>query len=481
MKYRDGRITISALIERSFIMAIISVVVIVIISTFYINQRSLQESREVKLEKIHEILSSLIAPVLSISDVSEVRKLLQLASSKEEIFAVVDNTGNVLMPDYSNLNLVDPFLSGKNFQYDCNNLHATYRVIGQKSYWVNCTQIKSDNFLHQKNPAYLLSFSSYKWIYLAPILITFLVLVTAILVFLIIWFRQLIYRRLMSPLVLLGNKIINSDKLKHEVFDNIDSNQSAPYEIYAIEKSFNSLLKSLKSMYQLQTEAEKKTALFDLAAKVAHDIRSPVAVLEMTLSVFAEGCPPELISIQTQAIQNIRDIAESLLLEHRSNKDIISDASSLSTSNQPAETIILTSIVEKMIILKKQEWLANPCEIEFVSNEATVEIMLPLSANSLLRMLSNLMNNAYEAMGQIKKIVISIEKTNNETILSITDNGAGIPEDKINLVLNGASLKANGNGLGLSSAKKLIESIGGKLLLTSEVNIGTRISLIFAK
>ena len=46
------------------------------------------------------MLSQLIVPSLVISDLSEVRRLLYMASGDEETFLVVDNDGNIVMPDY---------------------------------------------------------------------------------------------------------------------------------------------------------------------------------------------------------------------------------------------------------------------------------------------------------------------------------------------------------------------------------------------
>ena len=98
--------------------------------------------------------------------------------------------------------------------------------------------------------------------------------------------------------------------------------------------------------------------------------------------------------------------------------------------------------------------------------------------NELRRILSNLLNNAYEALHNDGKISILLSFSNNFIFISITDNGQGIPLDKMDVVLQGYSLKHAGKGIGLYSAKKYVESFsGGQLILNSEQYKGTEVTL----
>jgi len=64
-------------------------------------------------------------------------------------------------------------------------------------------------------------------------------------------------------------------------------------------------------------ESEKKIALLDLAASVAHDIRSPLAAMEMILRLISKDIPTAQCSLLCDAIQSVRDISNNLLVRYR--------------------------------------------------------------------------------------------------------------------------------------------------------------------
>ena len=67
----------------------------------------------------------------------------------------------------------------------------------------------------------------------------------------------------------------------------------------------------------------------------------------------------------------------------------------------------------------------------------------------------------------------------NIIIISIKDHGCGINRENFDAILTGTSFKVNGNGIGLSTANKFMNSIDGKLTINSIINNGTTITLQF--
>jgi len=63
--------------------------------------------------------------------------------------------------------------------------------------------------------------------------------------------------------------------------------------------------------------------------------------------------------------------------------------------------------------------------------------------------------------------------------LQIHDSGLGIPKNQLRHVLNGSSLKHTGEGLGLTGAKKYMSDLGGEIKLSSKLNEGTAVTLLF--
>lgn len=236
-------------------------------------------------------------------------------------------------------------------------------------------------------------------------------------------------------------------------------------EIAKLASSFNKMVETLQTSQTNLIESEKKAALWDLAARVAHDISSPIATMEISLQLIDERHFEKEFSIVRSAIQRMRSIADNLLNQYR---------------NQPQfSPIILKTLLEDVALLKQREWLNQDCELilNFDSISETDQIIG--DAMEISRMLSNLLNNAIEASVLPARIMMNVRKEINYFLIDISDNGAGISEEKIDEYLNGKSSKHPGQGLGLSSAKKYMESIGGDLLLTSQLGKGTTITLTF--
>lgn len=118
---------------------------------------------------------------------------------------------------------------------------------------------------------------------------------------------------------------------------------------------------------------------------------------------------------------------------------------------------------------------------EFESSDET--IMAWFDANQLEKVFYNLISNAFKYVDSKGKIAVEINKKDEKVIISVIDNGAGIPEKDIEKIFerfyqsdnktnNPSSL--TGTGIGLSLAKGIIELHKGRIFVESEVNVGSR-------
>lgn len=253
-------------------------------------------------------------------------------------------------------------------------------------------------------------------------------------------------------------------------------------EIAELADTFNKMIQSLKISQIRLVESEKKTALLDLAASVAHDIRSPLAAMEMTLSIISNNIPITQRALLSDAIQSVRDIANNLLIRYRQSEPEINSCKhkheTIRDDGNIPRYLLLSNIIESIISQKRQEWQNNPCNISLTVSSKAKSIWIHCVPNDLKRNLSNLLNNAYESLDKCREIHLELDYK-NQLLLRIKDNGIGIPTHQIQNVLLGKSLKHNGKGLGLSNAKQYMENIKGKLILSSIHNEGTEITLMF--
>lgn len=467
--------TIRSLIERSFVFAMASILLITTIVSLYLNQSNLQDRRASNLQKIHEILSNFITPALMISDVTEMRRLLQLASGNDETFVVIDNNKSILMPDYEKISLVKSVINVKTGLVDCDHLHTIYKRINGDGYWVNCTLLtRQDMLSNGERLGMLISFSANKWLFFSPMMLYLIGIAIFSLLLITVWFRQILHRKLLRPLVILEAQIANKATSPLSVDTKIDDIGNAPFEVIAIKSGFEALLINLQAEYKRRVESEKNAALFDLAARVAHDIRSPLAVMEMTLSSVSKTIPDEDAVIQREAIQSVRNIANDLLQRYR---EPVVDLHHLEHI-QPS-SICFNELIERLIVQKQQEWMANPCDITFSTLPSAKSINVMAASDDVKRMISNLLNNAYEALHNERCIKVLLNLVDDMLVLDIYDTGIGIPDSKISAALAGESTKHGGKGLGLSGAKGYMEGLGGTLQVTSALGIGTHVILSF--
>jgi len=250
-----------------------------------------------------------------------------------------------------------------------------------------------------------------------------------------------------------------------------------PFELEILEKKIIALL-------QTATEHERNKVVVELGhllANLAHDIRSPLAAMEMSLKLLSKNISHDDLFILNSGIQSLQDIATNVLERYRDSRILTYPQRTQVNEPDLPNVVLLFSLVEILISQKQIEWHADPCRImtSFAFNAKKTWIMAPL--NEVKITLSNLLNNAYDALkvSKNKIIYLILEIIDEDLVLHIQDNGVGIPFEKIEGVLNGLSLKHPGKGLGLSKAKQLIERFGGKLTINSIYGEGTKVSLYF--
>lgn len=208
-----------------------------------------------------------------------------------------------------------------------------------------------------------------------------------------------------------------------------------------------------------------------MTAQVAHDIRSPLSALNTCLKHLPQ-IPESQRILMRNAANRINDIANNLLQQYK-NTDVDTKSSA------KIQTWLLAPLIESIVSEKRLQFEGQPIELTDSISSASFYAFAKVDANEMKRLLSNLINNAAEALPEKGgKIVVCLDANEQQVFLTIQDNGCGIPDDQLTKVLEpGVSFKAKGSGLGLSHAKETIELYHGKLRLQSIVNQGTTIDI----
>ena len=119
-------------------------------------------------------------------------------------------------------------------------------------------------------------------------------------------------------------------------------------------------------------------------------------------------------------------------------------------------------------------------KINLLFNTDFKEIMLACDVDKIERVMLNLLSNAIKYTDDGGNIQVSLNKVNNDVIISVKDSGVGIPKDKLELIFDRfgqansiLSRRCEGSGIGLSIVKSIVEMHGGKIEVFSEVGKGT--------
>lgn len=227
----------------------------------------------------------------------------------------------------------------------------------------------------------------------------------------------------------------------------------------------------IKEQSKELAEIETKGALGTLAAQVAHDIRSPLATLTI-LTSHNYSIPEDSRILLRNVINRIRDIANDLV---EKNRNITTNLDGYSTQLMAA--VIYPLVSEKRVQYRSKTQIL----IEFEPCEENYAIFGKINLLEFKRMLSNLINNAVEALPEKGTVFIKLNQINQSIQLTISDNGKGIPQNIIDKLGNlGVSYnKLGGSGLGLFHAKNTMEKMNGKMELMSDLNKGTDVILTF--
>jgi signal transduction histidine kinase len=208
----------------------------------------------------------------------------------------------------------------------------------------------------------------------------------------------------------------------------------------------------------------------NISEQVSHDIRSPLAVLQEILKQSDHLSNIEIQTMKT-VTQRIEDIANDLLLKTHGSKNIKVDFN--------ANSAFIINEVKKIIAEKKYQF-SDKSNVNILFSYPEDEILIEISKVEFYRLISNLINNSYEAIELSGTINILIEKLLDNVKIIISDNGKGIPENIISKIgergfTHNKNKINSGHGLGLYHAKKTILDFNGTFEVNSSLSRGTEI------
>jgi len=226
----------------------------------------------------------------------------------------------------------------------------------------------------------------------------------------------------------------------------------------------------------------------------SHQLRTPVTVIRGVVSLIMSGkmekLPEEERSQFYESIWNKSNKLEEII------KDILSTASLTNkkylVSKENAEEVDLKNVISQVVADFQAESDRKGISISF-QKDKNKHYLAKGNGADLKEVINNLVNNALKYTPSLDdykilkdrdakkgKIEIALEKQESNILISIKDNGIGIPKEEMPKLFekfyrasNAKKLYTDGSGLGLFIAKEMVEGHGGKIWAESELNKGT--------
>lgn len=239
-------------------------------------------------------------------------------------------------------------------------------------------------------------------------------------------------------------------------------------EIGELVQRYNEMIVELEKSTNELARSQRESAWRDMAKQVAHEIKNPLTPMKLNIQLLQR-----VMTLQPDKAKKMVDRVSNTLIEQiDSLAHIASEFSNFAKMPQAQNEVLhLNHLVWNVYNLFKEEE-----NMQLSSNISDDDCYIFADKTQITRVLNNLLKNAVQAIpeDQIGKIEIVMYMTSKTAIISVKDNGAGIPEDKKEeIFVPNFTTKSSGTGIGLSMSKTIVEMAKGIIYFESEEGKGT--------
>lgn len=237
----------------------------------------------------------------------------------------------------------------------------------------------------------------------------------------------------------------------------------------------NRHLAGIVDMERRLEKAERLSALGQLAAGVAHEIRNPLNAISMAAQrLKRDFTPPD--NARADDFQNLSGVIRD---EIKRLDGIIEEFLSFSKSRRLAlSDFSLIEVLQKIINLIREE--ASERSIAIETNWRISPAVIPMDINKLQQAFLNLIKNAMESIPAAGRIMITVDREGkNYIVASISDTGCGMTAGEIERIFSPEyTTKEKGVGLGVPLASEIIRGHGGDIRVISRKGEGTTFEVV---
>jgi signal transduction histidine kinase len=248
---------------------------------------------------------------------------------------------------------------------------------------------------------------------------------------------------------------------------------AADSDLVALGRTLDEMAERLQASISRERDLESRRR--DLMTAVSHDLRTPLASLRAMVEAIDEGVvgdPPSLRRYAREMRRSVGSLAQ-LVDDLFELAQIDAGAIERETERIPLDELVRAAVAELQGQAKEKG---------LVVETSVLQAADALCSPRLLRVLQNLLHNAIRHTPADGTVRIEASRDRSGVRVAVEDTGEGIPADALKHVFEpfwqaDPSRTGEGSGLGLALAKRIVESMGGRIEVRSSVAQGSRFAV----
>ncbi len=280
----------------------------------------------------------------------------------------------------------------------------------------------------------------------------------------------LLTNRITNSLTLIGNKMkeVNLGSINEEISWDTDD------EIGTLVNEYNKMVQKLDESAQALAKSEREGAWREMARQVAHEIKNPLTPMKLSIQYLQRSIAEKKPGVQMLS----EKVAATLVEQIDQLAKIASDFSQFANiEHANNEVFNVSDVLQSLMAL----YSSNE-KIDLQWHKPAEPVMILADKTQVIRLFTNLLQNAIEASSDKEMSTISINQKveTGHVLISIRDEGIGISSDMHEKIFTpNFTTKSSGTGLGLAISKGIVEKANGEIWFTTSENDGTTFFVSF--
>jgi signal transduction histidine kinase len=210
-----------------------------------------------------------------------------------------------------------------------------------------------------------------------------------------------------------------------------------------------------------------------LAGGLAHEIKNPLSTISMNLQLLNEDWQNPETEKERRTVRKLGILAR----EVQRLEDILDDFLRFAGGQRlTRESAQISEVLEEVLEFLGPKFLQAGVELRAMLDDRLPTVSI--DRNAMKQVFMNLLVNAMQAMPDGGELMVRTRGEDDDVVVEVTDTGEGIPDELMERIWQiYYSRRRTGTGMGLPTARRIVEELDGSISVVSEQGKGTRFTI----